>query len=191
MEYICTDQGSNMKDERRKFTRYLFQDCKHQVFSHGQKIVGRLKDISKGGLAFQYTPIEDEKLDSKSINITAKSTHRFDLFDIACRITYDVFALEEARSFTGTERRQSGIKFVGLTENQQNKLELLLKNYTAKEQSLYSNMIQIVIMNSVADAGHISGLPKAPSLGQWRRPDRPPDSDGLMYTDQASPRPGR
>ncbi len=119
-----------MKDERSEFARYMTQKNEVQVFSHDQKIDGTLKDISKGGLAFQYTPIAGEKMDTNYINILIKGPYRFYLFDINCRIIYDRSTLEEGQSIKGTERRQRGIKFVELKENQQNKLEFILKNYT-------------------------------------------------------------
>ena len=119
-----------MKDERREFTRYKLQEDEIQIYSHDLKIDGMLKDMSKGGLAFQYTPIAGKKMDTNSINIFVKGTDRFYLSDIACRIIYDISTLDEGQRFKGTERRQCGIKFVELKENQQNKLELLLKNYT-------------------------------------------------------------
>jgi len=120
----------NMEDEPREFTWYIVKKDELQVFSHDLKIVGKLNDISKGGLSFQYTPIVGEKLDIHSINILAKGTDRSNLFDIACQIVYDISTLEESQSVTDAASRQCGIKFFGLKENQQNQLELLLKNFT-------------------------------------------------------------
>jgi hypothetical protein len=123
-------KGLNMEDERRVFARYIVKKDELQAFSHDLKIVGKLNDISKGGLSFRYTPIVVEKLDTHSINILARGTDRSNLFDIACQIIYDISTLEEGQSFTGAASRQFGIKFLGLMENQQNQLELLLKNFT-------------------------------------------------------------
>lgn len=120
-----------MEDERREFTRYIVKKDELQVFSHDLKIVGKLNDIRKCGLSFQYTPIAGEMLNTNSIDILAKGTDRSNLFDIACRIIYDISTLEEGQSFTGAASRQCGINFFGLKENQQNKLELLTKNFTA------------------------------------------------------------
>lgn len=144
-----------MKDERREFTRYITQKNEVQVFSNDQKIDGTLKDISKGGLAFQYTPIAGEKMDTNSINILVKGPYRFYLFDIACRIIYDISTLEEGRSFKGTERRQRGIKFVELKENQQNKLELMLKNYTI--QSFDNSHWERIFFSVKQDINHHNG----------------------------------
>jgi hypothetical protein len=118
-----------MKADRRRFTRYIAPKDGFHVFSHDYKIIGRLKDISKGGLAFQYKTIKGEKTESNMINISAASPHRFYLFDIVCSTIYDIYDLEENQIFTGVERRRRGIQYVRLTENQQDKLELLLKNY--------------------------------------------------------------
>ena len=113
-------------DERREFTRYIIQEDELQVSTHDLKIIGRLKDISKGGLSFQYDPIAGEKLETNSINMVAKD--QFFMSDIDCQLIYDIPTLEEGQSFTGAERRQRGVKFVGLSESQRNKLKLLLKN---------------------------------------------------------------
>jgi hypothetical protein len=118
-----------VKADRRRFTRYIAQKDGFHVFSHDSKIIGRLKDISKGGLAYQYKPIKGEKMESNMIDIMAAGPHRIYLFDIACNTIYDDYDLEETQSFTGAERRRRGLQYVRLTEYQHNKLDLLLKSY--------------------------------------------------------------
>lgn len=120
-----------MDTERREFTRYVMKEDEIQVFSLDPKISGRLNDISSGGLSFQYTPIKEKKLETNSINILTK-VHIFEklnLLGIACQIIYDIASLEEGGSFTGAERRQCGIKFLGLEENQLDQLEEILKKF--------------------------------------------------------------
>ena len=121
-----------MEDERREFARFVFKEDEIQVFSDDAILFGQLKDISKGGLSFRYTPIPGEKLDTKSINILPNGTDQFNLYHIACRIIYDILSMEECQSFSGCERRQCGIKFFCLKENQNNKLELFLNHYVVK-----------------------------------------------------------
>lgn len=118
-----------MKADRRRFTRYIAQKDGFHVFSHDSKIIGRLKDISKGGLAYQYKPIKGEKMESNMIDIMAAGPHRIYLFDIACNTIYDI---EETQSFTVAERRRRGLQYVRLTENQYSRLNLLLKDYDAQ-----------------------------------------------------------
>ena len=121
-----------MKDEQRKFTRVVVKKDEIQVFSDDAMLFGQLNDISIDGLSFRYTPITGEKLDTNSINILPKGTDQFNLYHIACRIIYDISFLEEGQISKGNKSNQCGIKFFGLKKNKTNKLELLMKNYTAK-----------------------------------------------------------
>jgi len=120
-----------MEDERREFTRFVFKEDEIQVFSDDAILFGQLKDISKGGLSFRYTPITGEKMETKSINILPNGKDQFNLYHIACRIIYDI-SLEKGKSLKGNHRNRCGIKFFKLKENEKNKLELLLNNYSAK-----------------------------------------------------------
>jgi len=119
-----------MKHERRKFARYIIRADELKVFSSDLKIVGSVQDLSKGGLAFQYTPITGRKAETKNINIVAKDKDQVFLVHVDCRTIYDLPVLEQGAGFKGAERRQRGIKFLRLTESQQNQLHLLLNNYT-------------------------------------------------------------
>jgi len=121
-----------MEGERREFARFVFMKDELQVYSGDPIIVGKLNDLSKGGLSFRYTSIAGEKLDTNAITILAKDMEQFNLFHIACRTIYDISTLEEGQRFMGTKRRQRGIKFLELKENQKNELELLLKKYAAQ-----------------------------------------------------------
>ena len=117
-----------MKHERRKFARYIIRADELKVFSNDLKIVGSVRDLSKGGLAFQYTPITGRKAETKDINIVAKD--RVFLVYVDCRTIYDLPVPEQGAGFKGAERRQRGIKFLRLTESRQNQLHLLLNNHT-------------------------------------------------------------
>ena len=121
-----------MKSERRKFTRYIVQNNGFHVFSHGSEIIGKLIDISKGGLAYQYNSIEGKKLEPNLIHIMWAGLHQFYLFNIICKTIYDISNLAVNQSITGAETRLRGSQYVKLTENQQDKLELLLKNYVVQ-----------------------------------------------------------
>ena len=52
---------------------------------------------------------------------------RFYLPKIACETVYDISTLMEDRSFLGAEMRIRGLKFVGLTKEQEDGLDILLK----------------------------------------------------------------
>ena len=86
-----------------------------------------VKDISKGGLAIEYSPVVDEPFESESIDIVAMDYDRFYLPKIACETVYDIPTLIQDRSFRGGERRIRGLKFVELNIEQEDDLDILLK----------------------------------------------------------------
>ena len=118
-----------MEAERRQHPRYRVREGKFEVFSRDSKIIGKLHNISEGGLAFQYTPAGGEKAKSETIDIKAKSPYPFFLPSVACRAMYDITALAEDQSFTGAAIRLCGVKFVRLNKDQKQKLVLFIKKY--------------------------------------------------------------
>ena len=116
-----------MNPNRRKFPRYIPKNIGFHVFSNDLKIAGRLKDISKDGLAFHYAPIASAKKETNLINIVATNgSDRFYMFELECRTIYDIHILSKNKRFMGTESRQCGVQYVKLTKKQQDKLELSL-----------------------------------------------------------------
>ena len=118
-----------MENERREFTRFSLKKDELQIFSDDDILFGKINDISKGGLSFKYTPITDEKIDTKSINILVKGKDQLNLYHIDCRTIYDISFKLEDQIFTGCERRKCGIKYFWLKETQNKKLEFLLNHY--------------------------------------------------------------
>jgi hypothetical protein len=121
-----------MKSERRKVTRYIVKDNVFHIFNQCSKIAGKLINISKGGLAFQYKPIKGEKLESNLYDIISAGSQHFYLFDIICKTIYDTSDLIVNQSSTDTERRRRGLQYGMLTENQIDKFELLVRNYVVQ-----------------------------------------------------------
>jgi len=115
--------------ERRQHPRYGVREGELEVFSHDSKIMGKLNNISQGGLAFQYSPVEGCKAESATIDIMAKSPDPFFLPSVACRTIYDIIMLAEDRTFTGAATRLTGVQFFKLDEEQEQKLKLFFKKY--------------------------------------------------------------
>jgi hypothetical protein len=115
--------------ERRQHPRYPVREGEFEVFSHDSKIMGKLNNISQGGLAFQYSPVEGRNAESETIDIMAKSPDPFFLPSVACRTMYDISVLAEDRTFTGAAARLCGVKFVGLQNDQTQKLAHFIKKY--------------------------------------------------------------
>lgn len=118
-----------MMAERRQHPRYPVRDGEFQVISHDSKIMGKLNNISQGGLAFHYSPVEGRRAESETIDIMARNSNPFFLPSVACRTMYDISTLAEDRTFTGAAARLCGMKFVRLQDDQTQKLAHFIKKY--------------------------------------------------------------
>jgi len=118
-----------LEAERRQHPRYRVGEGDFEVFSRDSNIKGRLDNISRGGLAFQYSPVEARSADSAAIDIMAKSPDPFFVPSVACRTVYDISMLAEDRTFSGAEIRLSGVQFFDLNKEKSEKLALFIKKY--------------------------------------------------------------
>jgi hypothetical protein len=118
-----------MEDERRRSARFVFKRNEIQILSDDPIFFGKLRNLSKGGLSFLYTPIPGKLMATKSINILPKGKDKFNLYHLGCRTIYDILFPEEHQSLKGYKRRQCGIEFFWLKEEQNFKLRLLLEHY--------------------------------------------------------------
>jgi len=116
--------------ERRQHPRYPVREGEFEVFSHDSKIMGKLDNISQGGLAFQYSPVEGRRAEPETIDIMAKSPDPFFLPSVACLTMYDISVLAEDRTFTGAATRMCGVQFVRLQKEQTQKLTHFIKKYS-------------------------------------------------------------
>jgi hypothetical protein len=116
-----------MTAERRLTDRCRAHLDQIQVSIHPNQNLYSVKNISKAGLAIEYRPIKDEVFESETIDIIAVDYDRFYLPDIACKTVYDIATLMEGQLFSGGERRIRGLKFVGLTKEQEDRLDHLLE----------------------------------------------------------------
>ena len=128
-ENIGTSEGLHVKTDQRQHPRYGIRDAEFHVFSHGTQISGRMVNISRGGLAFEFERGPVETNDCRAIDIMGPGPDRFYLPAIACRRIYDISVLAEGRNFTGVETRLRGVQFTHLTDDQTRKLTDLIDRY--------------------------------------------------------------
>ena len=92
--------------------------------------LGKLLDISKGGLCFQYMSEEDQKGDGTLLKVDVFiSQNGYYLPRVPCRVIYDTKIKKGMISTTGLKLRRCGLKFEGLTEEQADQIELYLKSH--------------------------------------------------------------
>jgi len=118
-----------VKAEQRQHPRYGIRKAEFQVFSQGTQVTGRLVNISKGGLAFEFAPGPEKTIECRAIDILGPEADRFYLSGIACRLVYDIGQLAEGRSFTGVATRLRGVQFTDLTDEQTRKMTDLIDRH--------------------------------------------------------------
>jgi hypothetical protein len=115
-----------MTAERRKFKRHEVPVSVYFVFDYDTSEMARVKDVSLGGLKFEYVSIANYFIEWRLIDIDGNNGNRFHLFGRACRRIYTIDELAENKTFSGSRSRTSGLNFIHLTGDQQTQLESLI-----------------------------------------------------------------
>jgi c-di-GMP-binding flagellar brake protein YcgR len=121
-----------MNTERRKTVRFLPQDEAFVALRPEFTQLGRLINISKGGLAFQYIASKGESHGSTHLDLFT-GNNSFYLSRLPCKVIYDSRLFEDNTSSTSLERRRCGVEFGEITEVQAAQLQSYLKNHVAGE----------------------------------------------------------
>jgi hypothetical protein len=116
-----------MTAERRKFKRHEVPVSAYFVFDYDTSEMAGVKDVSLGGLKFEYVSIANYFIEWRLIDIFANNGNRFHLFGITCRRIYAIDELAENKTFSGSRARTSGLQFIDLNGKQQTKLEALIE----------------------------------------------------------------
>jgi hypothetical protein len=116
-----------METECRKFTRFLVPENVYAALGPSFSKVGRIKDISIGGLVIEYLTDDDSVTGNSRVDIFIREEEFF-LSKLPCKIVYDVpiesFANPQA---SGLIRKRCGVQFNRLTSRLRKRLEGFLK----------------------------------------------------------------
>ena len=88
--------------------------------------VGVLRNISMGGMKFEYMSETAATDQWKMVDIMANSQVHAVVAGVPCRIAYDIKDMASNRTFTGLCVRICGVSFSALTAAQTAKLQTLL-----------------------------------------------------------------
>jgi hypothetical protein len=122
-----------MVHEKRKYIRFKVEDKIFVAFGTQFSKIGKLKDISMGGLAFQY--IEHAKTITRNYS-RLSIFHNEDTFylpDIGCIVIADqpLYTNHKVLTLKSTYLvKKCAVKFHDITAHQRDKLEFLINNYT-------------------------------------------------------------
>jgi hypothetical protein len=121
-----------MKEDKRKDERFLVREEVIVALRNGFSRVGRVKDISMGGLSFEHIYDEDLEGDPSKGDVFLW-VDNYSMADIPCRVVYDIPISEPPEYDYLTvhfKTRRCGVQFGGLTRNQVTQLDFFLKTHT-------------------------------------------------------------
>jgi hypothetical protein len=124
--------------EQRKHVRLTPKVHAFTVMRPDFIIVGRVKDISRNGLAFDYLAYEDKMIDVcwSEMDFFIPNSD-FCIMQMPCEIIYDIDIGRDVETFIILfTNRRCGVRFRELTEEQEERLLFFLDTY-ANGDSLY------------------------------------------------------
>jgi len=117
--------------ERREKERLVPGDTTFVALRPDFVNLGKILDISRGGLCFQYMTTGDMKLGAGSMEIDIFRTNNgYYVPSVPCKIVYEREAPRGESIFTGMKNRRCGVKFGHLTREQTDMVELYLRKNT-------------------------------------------------------------
>jgi len=129
-----------MRSERRKYTRFIAEKNVYVALGINFTKVGKLKDISIGGLAFEYVDYTENFVQDSSTVAIFNSLNEFYLPNLACRLIYNLAISAENDDSQLTWQYaiyRCAIQFGDLTAEQRKQLEFLINHYTCGTAQRY------------------------------------------------------
>jgi len=124
-----------MEIEKRKNIRYLVEEDTIVALQNGFNRIGKVKDISIGGLSFEH--IYEDDLDwihsRKNVLLWVND---FNISKIPCRVIYDIPVPIPPEYDSLTVQfitKRCGLEFETLTEYQRAQLDFFLQTFTKRE----------------------------------------------------------
>jgi hypothetical protein len=123
--------------ERRKNVRYLLKDDLIASLHNEKGKVGKVKDISMGGLSLEYIePVNEKRSNQESLESNLHLwIDDFSLSRVSCRIIYDtpvqlIQSSEYMKYPLNSKNRRCGVQFQTLSDDQNRQLALFLETHT-------------------------------------------------------------
>ena len=129
-----------MRSERRKYTRFLAEKDVYAALGANFAKVGKLKDISIGGLAFEYIDCTENCVQDSSRVTIFHSHNEFHLPNLACRLIWNLEISPEnddSQFIRQYAIHRCAIQFGDITAKQRKQLEFFINHYTCGTASLY------------------------------------------------------
>jgi len=121
-----------METDKRKDKRFLVGEEVIVALRNKSSRVGRVKDMSMGGLSFEHIYDEDLEGDSSKRDVSLW-VDSYSMEDIPCKVVYDI-PISESPEYdylsVHFKTRRCGVQFGKLTKSQETEVDFFLKTHT-------------------------------------------------------------
>jgi hypothetical protein len=130
--------------ERRVFERHVPKDLVFATFRPTFDRMGRIKDISKGGLSMEYTLLDEKPgLEDMVVIDMFNNEKKYNFFSVPCHVIYDKRVNEGEGFLSSIETRRCGLKFQGLKPEQTAHLEMVLKEMALEREGVAADQDEV------------------------------------------------
>lgn len=120
---------SEPEAENRRHVRYKIEKDAFAALKNGKTRIGKIADISLGGLAFSY--MEDVAIDQELGRVDIFTAGKnFYMPDIPIRVVYDLQVKDAEADYCPIPLNRCGVAFERLSENQASQLTAFLNDYS-------------------------------------------------------------
>ena len=123
-------KNTEVRIERRKDKRFLVRNGAFVTLGSSDSVVGRIIDVSMGGLTFYCVDCQRPSLKATELEIFVTG-NAFRLGEVPCQSIWDLTLPEVAPSSLHT--KQCGVQFGDLTPYQKSQLEHFIQHHTKGE----------------------------------------------------------
>lgn len=122
--------GKKEPVERRQCKRFRVREDTVVIFRSPDAGMGRLIDISMGGLTFDWVTSEVLPIEAAKLDI-CRTDSLFILYNLPCQSIWELSIYEEHP--TSLHRKRCGVQFGELTPDQKSQLEHFIQSHTMGE----------------------------------------------------------
>ena len=116
--------------DQRQLKRFLVREDTVVIFRSPDAGMGRLIDISMGGLTFDWVTSEVLPIEATRVDI-CRTGSLFILYNLPCRTIWELSIYEKRP--TSLHRKRCGLQFGKLTPQQVSQLKYFIQNHTTSE----------------------------------------------------------
>jgi hypothetical protein len=125
---------TELRTEQRNFKRVTPGHLTFAVARPDFEKIGRVTDISRDGLAYEYLAGKDLNNGSRQLELDIFiSGGEFYMYRIPCELVYDLQGSDNVSSGNDLEHRRRGLQFNVLSKEQKGQLDFFLRNYAKND----------------------------------------------------------